>query len=348
MAQVSAFVQVFVCLCTDAESPVHVPSTAHGSLLGPATWWPHPARKRPLSGTELDGVGETPTAGSSFLAALVSPAMCLGRAHHPLKGDLQGGTVDVQACVFPGLRPVPVGQRLAPLSQARTSHLGRKLSRMFFPMGTFSAPNGMSWAFGKGSPLRDVVVHCTAVCSPVLWDFDQVESRCDFGPPTVAHHPLECDVGARSVHLREKRMQRSSLTDVASASCARSTSSCPTSLTRVPIAFVVNTLHRRQLWRFACASSSPSRRFSLVSSLLRCVAGKTGFRDDAQRHHWECSYRSPPGAPRRFSKSNCWRLERVRLYGRACSESSDRRSRAALSQGHATEECRARHRSRCP
>ena len=129
LAQVSAFVQVFVCLCTDAESPVHVPSIAHGSPLGPATWWPHPARKRPLSGTELDGVGGTPTAGSSFLAAPVSPAMCLGRAHHPLEGDLQGGTVGVQA---------------------RISHLGRKLSRMFFPI---RRPMACLGHLARGSPV---------------------------------------------------------------------------------------------------------------------------------------------------------------------------------------------------
>ena len=59
-----------------------------------------------------------------------------------------------------------------------------------------------------------------------------------------------------------------------------------------------STLHRRRLWRFAVG---------LVVVEGRCR--EDWFRDD---DHWEGSYRSPPGALRRFSKSNCLRTRSQR------------------------------------
>ena len=70
-----------------------------------------------------------------------------------------------------------MGQRLAPLSEARTSPFkGGSCRELFSLVGTFSAPNGVFWAFGKGSPLAIWWFNarpCGALS--VLQGFDRVE-----------------------------------------------------------------------------------------------------------------------------------------------------------------------------
>ena len=110
---------------------------------------------------------------------------------------------------------VAVGQRLAPLSEARTpSSPGRELSRIVFRCGdVFPGVTVGKWP--SGSPLG---VACVALCCfqqedvQVLGIKYRVKSRCDFGPPGVStHHPSECAVGARSARLREATRRREML-----------------------------------------------------------------------------------------------------------------------------------------
>ena len=78
-------------------------------------------------------------------------------------------------CVFQAAGLIAVGQRLAPLSKARTPHPGRKLSRIFSIVGTFSAcqsPNGHG--YGRLWPIHFWPIHF----SVVLWCWCWCSCHC--------------------------------------------------------------------------------------------------------------------------------------------------------------------------